>query len=128
MLYLIGQILVIVLVATFAGLGLGWWSRGLMADLRPQATDNQEESDPFGARSRLEQCHRDNAALRRDLRETEEQLEQMQKAKELTREGDMVGRLQAAEVRTQALLDDLQVRDDTIAVLERELDALRARS
>ncbi|MFZ1387394.1 MAG: hypothetical protein WBP46_12480 [Thiolinea sp.] len=99
-----------------------------MADLRPQATDNQEESDPFGARSRLEQCHRDNAALRRDLRETEEQLEQMQKAKELTREGDMVGRLQAAEVRTQALLDDLQVRDDTIAVLERELDALRARS
>ena len=102
MLYLIGQILVIVLVATFAGLGLGWWSRGLMADLRPQATESESETDPFGARSRLEQCHRDNAALRRDLRETEEQLEQMQKAKELTREGDMVGRLQAAEVRTQA--------------------------
>ncbi|MFZ1570245.1 MAG: hypothetical protein WAT29_15625 [Thiolinea sp.] len=128
MLYLIGQILVIVLVATFAGLGLGWWSRGLMADLRPQATESESETDPFGARSRLEQCHRDNAALRRDLRETEEQLEQMQKAKELTREGDMVGRLQAAEVRTQALLDDLQVRDDTIAVLEKELDALRTRS
>ncbi|TXH69804.1 MAG: hypothetical protein E6Q83_08165 [Thiothrix sp.] len=128
MLYLIGQILVIVLVATFAGLGLGWWSRGLMADLRPQATNNEEETDPFGARSRLEQCHRDNAALRRDLRETEEQLEQLRKAKELTREGDMVGRLQAAEGRVQALLDDLQVRDDTIAVLEKELDALRARS
>lgn len=99
-----------------------------MADLRPQATESESETDPFGARSRLEQCHRDNAALRRDLRETEEQLEQMQKAKELTREGDMVGRLQAAEVRTQALLDDLQVRDDTIAVLEKELDALRTRS
>ncbi|WP_298608103.1 hypothetical protein [uncultured Thiothrix sp.] len=128
MLYLIGQILVIVLVATFAGLGLGWWSRGLMADLRPQATNNEEETDPFGARSRLEQCHRDNAALRRDLRETEDQLEQLRKAKELTREGDMVGRLQAAEGRVQALLDDLQVRDDTIAVLEKELDTLRARS
>lgn len=128
MLYLIGQILVIVLVATFAGLGLGWWSRGLMADLRPQANNTQEETDPFGARSRLEQCHRDNAALRRDLRETEEQLEQLRKAKELTREGDMVGRLQAAEGRVQALLDDLQVRDDTIAVLEKELDALRAQS
>jgi len=127
-LYLIGQILVIVLVATFAGLGLGWWSRGLMADLRPQAPQNEEESDPFGARSRLEQCHRDNAALRRDLRETQDQLEQVQKTKELTREGDMVGRLQTAEVRVQALLDDLQVRDDTIAVLEKELDALRARS
>ncbi|SKA79439.1 hypothetical protein SAMN02745130_01996 [Thiothrix eikelboomii] len=127
MLYLIGQILVIVLVGTFAGLGLGWWSRGLMADLRPPATKSEEETDPFGARSRLEQCHRDNAALRRDLRETADQLEQMQKATELTREGDMVGRLQAAEVRVQALLDDLQVRDDTIAVLEKELDALRAR-
>ena len=61
------------------------------------------------------------------MRETADQLEQMQKATELTREGDMVGRLQAAEVRVQALLDDLQVRDDTIAVLEKELDALRAR-
>ncbi len=100
-----------------------------MADFRSQATTtNEEEIDPFGARSRLEQCHRDNAALRRDLRETEEQLEQLQKAKELTREGDMVGRLQAAEGRVQALLDDLQVRDDTIAVLEKELDTLRARS
>lgn len=128
MLYLIGQILVIVLVATFAGLGLGWWSRGLMADLRPQAANTEEESDPFGARLRLEQCHRDNAALRRDLRETEEQLEQLQKTKDLTREGDVVRRLQAAEMRVQVLLDDLQVRDDTIAVLEKELDTLRSRS
>lgn len=48
MLYLIGQILVIVLVGTFAGLGLGWWSRGLMADLRPPVTKDEEESDPFG--------------------------------------------------------------------------------
>ncbi len=126
MFYLTGQILIIVLLATFVGLGLGWWSRGLMADLRDEVQHKEEQSDPFGARSRLEQCHRDNANLRRDLREAQEQLEQWKQADSLAQDGDIAGRLQAADARIQALLDDLQVRDDTIAGLGRELGQLRA--
>jgi len=35
-------------------------------------------------------------------------------------------RLETYEIRVQALLEDLQMRDDTIAVLENELEQMRA--
>ncbi|MEZ5536468.1 MAG: hypothetical protein R3F02_12680 [Thiolinea sp.] len=128
MLYLTMQILLVIVIATLLGLFLGWWSRGLMADM--QAEDGYtggEEIDPFGARSRLEQCHRDNAELRRDLKELEDQLEQMERVESLAREeNDLVEQLKAAELRAEALLEDIQARDDTIAILENELEQLRS--
>ncbi|MGB1255106.1 MAG: hypothetical protein ACPG51_04545 [Thiolinea sp.] len=124
MLYLTGQILLIVVFAAFVGLALGWWSRGLMADMHEENA-NDDEVDPFGARSRLEQCHRDNAELRRELKETQEQVEQLERTSSLTHDEDVMERLQAAESRADALMEDLQLRDDTIAVLEGELEKLR---
>ncbi len=127
MFYLTGQILVIVLLATFAGLALGWWSRGLTAEIREETSNENEEIDPFGARSRLEQCHRNNANLRRDLQDAQQQLEQLKRAGEMAQsEGNLVAQLQASDARISALLGDLQMRDDTIAVLERELEKLRS--
>ena len=130
MTYLVGQIFVIILLATCLGLALGWWSRGLMLDEMPPEpslpSSDETELDPFGARSRLEQCHRDNASLRRELHEANSQLEAYQKAGELTQQGDMLEQLQAAEARIQALMDDLQARDDSIAVLEQELERWRS--
>jgi sulfur carrier protein ThiS len=75
----------------------------------------------------LEQCHRDNATLRRDLKEAEDKLEKLQVRMENTEntDGDMLEKLETAEIRVQALLEDLQMRDDTIAVLENELELLR---
>ena len=125
MLYLTGQILLIVLFATFVGLALGWWSRGLMADMHNENTA-ETDVDPFGARSRLEQCHRDNAGLRRELKEVQEQLDRYQQAEQL--DADIVSvntRLHEAESKLSALMEDLQLRDDTIAVLETELEKLR---
>lgn len=130
MTYLVGQIFVIILLGTCLGLALGWWSRGLMLDDMPTESplpsSNDTELDPFGARSRLEQCHRDNASLRRELNEANSQLEAYQKAGELTQQGDMFEQLQEAEARIRALMDDLQARDDTIAVLEQELERGRS--
>jgi Tfp pilus assembly protein PilO len=122
------QILLVVVVATLLGLLLGWWSRGLMADMQPEdGYTSDEDIDPFGARSRLEQCHRDNAELRRDMKELEEQLEQMERVESLGREeSDLVEQLKAAELRAEALLEDIQARDDTIAILESELEKLRS--
>ena len=124
MLYLTGQILLIVVLAAFVGLALGWWSRGLITDMHEENATN-EEVDPFGARSRLEQCHRDNAELRRKLKETQEQLEQLERSSDLALDGNVVDRLQTAESRAEALMEDLQQRDDTIAILETELEKLR---
>lgn len=127
MLYLTMQILLVIVVATLLGLFLGWWSRGLMADIQPEeGYTSAGEADPFGARSRLEQCHRDNAELRRDLKELEEQLEQMERVENLGREESaLLEQLQAAELRAEALMEDIQARDDTIAILEGELEKLR---
>ncbi len=124
MLYLTGQILLVIAFAAFVGLILGWWSRGLMADIQKENTPS-ETIDPFGARSRLEQCHRDNAELRRELKDTQEQLGQLQKSADLAQDKDIMDRLQTAESRAEALMEDLQSRDDTIAVLETELEKLR---
>lgn len=123
-LYLTGQIFLVVAFAAFAGLLMGWWSRGLMTD-EPEAIMPSGETDPFGARSRLEQCHRDNAGLRRELKEAQEQLTQLRKATDLAQDDNVMDRLQTAESRVEALMDDLQSRDDTIAVLENELEKLR---
>ena len=121
------QILLVIGIATLLGLFLGWWSRGLMADMQTEdGYTGGDEIDPFGARSRLEQCHRDNAELRRDLKELEDQLEQMERVEGLAQEeNDLVEQLKAAELRAEALLEDIQARDDTIAILENELEQLR---
>ena len=124
MLYLIGQIFLVVAFAAFAGLIFGWWSRGI-ATGGQQAVMPSENVDPFGARARLEQCHRDNAGLRRELKDAQEQLEQLRKTADLTENDDVMDRLQTAESRVHALMEDLQSRDDTIAVLENELEKLR---
>lgn len=128
MFYLTMQILLVVILATLLGLGLGWWSRGLMADIRKEEsnTNSEEEIDPFAARARLEQCHNDNAGLRRDLKELEAQLENFERAKHLNQEdSDLLEQIKAAELRTEALMADIQQRDDTIAILESELEKLR---
>lgn len=124
MLYLIGQISGILLLATLMGLALGWWSRGLRL---PQSTvDSIPMSlDPFESRHRLEQCHQENAELRRELKESKEKLERLQERLSDIDDDDVVSRLQSANDRLEALLQDIQWRDDTIAALEHELEQLR---
>ncbi len=126
MTYLILQIAFILAVATLAGLSVGWWLRGKTEVGGPHLLRDASE-DPFDARFRLEQCHRDNATLRRDLKEAEELTEKLQHRLENTSDSqtDVLERLEAYETRVQALMDDLQMRDDTIAVLERELEDAR---
>ena len=125
MLYLIGQIFFVVLLAVGAGLLTGWWFRGLVTEVRHETVRDELGNDPFGARSRLEQCHRDNATLRRDLKQSQDELEHLKRIGKLAVDEDIMERLGATEARMDALLQDLQQRDDTIAALEKELMQLR---
>jgi hypothetical protein len=126
MFYLTVQIAFLLTIATLIGLAVGWWVCNKTAQSRhaliPDTSDN-----PFDARFRLEQCHRDNAALRRDLKEAEERAEKFHTRIENSthQDSDMLERLEMYEIRVQALMDDLQMRDDTIAVLEHELEQIR---
>lgn len=126
MLYLTIQIAFLLTISSLIGLGIGWWLCNKTTQTRstrmPETSDN-----PFDARFRLEQCHRDNATLRRDLKEAEERTEKLQARLENSsqQESDVLERLEMYEIRVQALMDDLQMRDDTIAVLEHELEQIR---
>lgn len=126
MFYLITQIVFILAIAIILGIGLGWWVRS-QSPLTTQTVALPEFDDPFDARFRLEQCHRDNAALRRELKEAGERADKLQTRLSKTNvDNNMLERIEAYETRIQALLEDLQMRDDTIAILERELQTMRS--
>ena len=124
MLYLIVQIAFLLLIAVAAGAGVGWWIRSFVGTHHP-AQDVLD--DPFDARFRLEQCHRDNAALRRDLKDMGERADKLQNRLDHIENLDTssLEQQEAYEIRIQALLEDLQLRDDTIAGLEHELATYR---
>lgn len=128
MFYLISQTALILFIAVLVGLGIGWWVRGLLLTGGHLSAKTLPD-DPFDARFRLEQCHRDNSALRRDLKEAEAQVEKLQgrlkNAEAL--DSDLQERLETAEIRVRALMEDLQLRDDTVAALEQELSLLRSK-
>lgn len=125
MFYLTIQIAFLLTLAIFIGVAIGWW---VANKIKQSPTLPQETSDnPFDARFRLEQCHRENATLRRDLKETEERAEKLNVRLDNSTQHDdnVLERLETYEIRLEALMEDLQMRDDTIAVLEQELEQLR---
>ena len=126
MFYLTIQIAFLLTIASFIGLAVGWFLCNKTAQSRRTLIPETSEN-PFDARFRLEQCHRDNATLRRDLKEAQELTEKLQTRIENSsqQDGDVLERLETYEIRVQALMDDLQMRDDTIAVLEHELEQIR---
>jgi len=126
MFYLTIQIALLLALAVVIGLAIGWWAGNKTAQSHTLAPETA--ADPFDARFRLEQCHRENATLRRDLKEAEERAEKLTARLENSTQpdDDVLERLETYEIRVQALLEDLQMRDDTIAVLENELEQMRA--
>lgn len=125
MFYLILQIAFLLFIAVVIGLILGWWVHGRTS--QSMLPGKELGDNPFDARFRLEQCHRDNATLRRELKETEERVDKLNARLDHTpqQDNDLLERLETYEIRLQALMDDLQMRDDTIAVLEQELEEMR---
>lgn len=127
MFYLTIQIAFLLTIASFIGLAIGWFLCNKTVQSRRTLIPETSEN-PFDARFRLEQCHRDNATLRRDLKEAQELTEKLQTRIENSsqQDGDVLERLETYEIRVQALMEDLQMRDDTLAVLEHELEQIRA--
>jgi len=75
MFYLTIQIALLLALAVVSGLAIGWWAGNKTAQSHTLAPETA--ADPFDARFRLEQCHRENATLRRDLKEAEERAEKL---------------------------------------------------
>ncbi len=123
--YLVLQMALYLILAALAGVGVGWWFNHLRN--RSQAVELQtiqsidENEDAFSIKNRLDKCFDDNAQLRRELKLSNEQLQKMSKSNIPEPAGSKNTLLE----KIQVLMDDLQLRDDTILALEKELEMSR---
>lgn len=127
MIYLASQMALFLVLAALTGLIVGWWSNQLRnrATIAPRVTEHVDEptsEDIFAIKNRLDKCFDDNAKLRRDLKKTNNQLQKNSNSHE---EADGSSSVDHLSDKIVVLMDDLQLRDDTILVLEKELEAAR---
>ncbi|MEE9351176.1 MAG: hypothetical protein V3U78_02855 [Thiotrichaceae bacterium] len=120
MIYLALQMALYLILAALAGVGIGWWSNQLRNRSHSVETSIEEE-DVFAIKNRLDTCFDDNAKLRRELKSNKNQLQKHTKDK-ISVENSASDSLRE---KIEVLMDDLQLRDDTISVLERELEVAR---
>ena len=119
MFFLILQMAFLLVVALSIGVFLGWWlnklkTRQSIADANPtlEATQGQQ----FALKNQLNKCFEDNATLRRELKTAEEALSKTTTSKKGNKSQD-----NNLQEKFNVLLDDLQLRDDTISSLTAEL-------
>ena len=118
MFFLVLQMAFLLVIALTIGVILGWWlnklkTRQLIADANP--TIDATQGQQFALKNQLNKCFEDNAVLRRELKTARENAE---KAKISTTNDQHDENLQE---KFNVLLDDLQLRDDTISALTKEL-------
>lgn len=127
MIYLASQMALFLVLAALTGVIVGWWSnqlrnRATIASRVAEHVDEPTSEDIFAIKSRLDKCFDDNAKLRRDLKSSNNKLQKLSNS-----HGGTDGSASANHLSDKivVLMDDLQLRDDTILVLEKELETAR---
>ena len=118
MLYLALQMAFLLVISALIGVVVGWWVNRFKQKPVVEFDDTGRDEDLYALKNRLDKCFDDNAALRRDLKNKETQVASSDSQSE---NGDEKSH-GALKVELQALMDDLQLRDDTITALEKELN------
>ena len=114
MIYLITQIALFLLIAVMLGVFIGW---KFLAG-KQGAVEADETEALIASKRRLDQCHQENAKLRRASRQQKDELEKMTKQMKMADSNELASELEAANAQIQALMDDVQMRDDMITALE----------
>ncbi len=117
MFYLIAQIASFLLIATVLGVGLGWW---FAKNKQPAEIEYDEDKALIEHKHRLDKCHKENAKLRREAKQHKEQLEKLNAQINIAGDDNLAEKLEAANAQIQALMDDVQMRDDMIIALEKD--------
>jgi hypothetical protein len=122
MIYLALEMAVFLILAALAGLIIGWWANHLRTSSNNKNDDEEfVEEDIYAIKNRLDNCFDDNAQLRRKLKSSNHKLEKLSKNKNIEGLPSVTGLNDKIDV----LMEDLQIRDDTILALEKELEAVR---
>ncbi len=118
MIYLVLHMALYLILAALAGVGIGWWFNQIRNN--SHVIEELDEEDLFAIKHRLDKCFDDNAKLRRDLKSSNHHSQKIAKGN-----GSNTSSRENLKEKLQVLMDDLQLRDDTILVLERELEITR---
>ncbi len=125
MVFLILQMAFLLIIALSIGVILGWWLNKLktkqaIADATP--TIDATQGEQFALKRKLNKCLEESATLRRDLKTAKDNLKKEKISKNCEDSSIEVANLQE---KFNVLMDDLQLRDDTISSLCQEIKQLK---
>lgn len=115
MIYLTMQIALFLLVAVVLGVFIGW----IFLAAKHEKVEPDQNEDLIASKRRLDQCHQENAKLRRASKQHKDELERINKQAAIGEGNNLATELEAANAQIQALMEDVQVRDDMITALEK---------
>lgn len=123
MLYLASQMVLFLSIAVFLGLFVGWWFFRVYANNQSLHHEVVSGGDIVAVKHRLDNCFDENVVLRRDLKVSQDKLSRLN-----VDDNDLSQQDTKAELyeKIKVLLDDLQLRDDTILVLEQTIEQQRS--
>lgn len=134
MLYLAIQMAFLLLVSALVGVIIGWWAKRVSQPSREEleealASDAMQTNDEiYTLKHKLDKCLDENASLRRDVKTKQTQLNRLNtRYGQSAEDNDDSGTtsVDALYDKVKALMDDLQLRDDTILALEKEIEAMK---
>jgi uncharacterized protein YneF (UPF0154 family) len=120
MLFLILQMAFLLVLALFIGVILGWWLNKLKTK---QAIENANptieatQGKQFALKNQLDKCFNEKRALRLELKTA---CDDLKKGKTIEK-GDNRIEDNNLQEKINVLMDDLQLRDDTILALRKEI-------
>ncbi len=134
MLYLAIQMAFLLLVSALIGVAIGWWAKRVSQvsaiDTHDESVveldDREMDDDIYALKNRLDKCFDENASLHRDMKAKETQLRRLKARSEPVDGVSSDASSEALRDKVIALMDDLQLRDDTILALEKEIGAMKS--
>jgi len=113
MIYLIAQIALFLLLAILMGVATGWWFWG-----RGRVESSDYSGELIESKRRLELCNSKSAQLRRELKQCNDDSDKLNHQLEAGDKEELLLELEDASAQIQALMEDVQMRDDMIVVLQ----------
>lgn len=113
-------------VSALVGIAIGWWAKRVSQQSVVALNDKETKDDVYTLKNKLDKCFDENASLHRDVKAKETQLNRLK-----VRSGHVDDTLSSSSPNTlhdkiTALMDDLQLRDDTILTLKKEIEAMKS--
>jgi uncharacterized protein YoxC len=123
MLFLILEMAFLLIIALAIGVILGWWLNKLktkQAIANATPTIEATQGEQLALKSKLNKCFDEKVALNLELKAAREALR-----KRKTNQIDNVEHDSSLQEKFNVLMDDLQIRDDTISSLCKEIKELK---